>query len=203
MSYPGNPPPFPGNPQDGPYQPGPYPPPVAGPPPLSAPPLSGAPYSGPPGYPTAGYPTSGYPMSGVPAAPKRPAGTLILAALTAVFFLAAVVFTTLYITKSSAYNKQVATVRQRDRTIAADQSMIDNLRQQLRSTKDQLDDAQQKQSGTQNQLDEITKEKNVISNCLNLYDKVVTALLKNDKNTFNATFNSMKTACDEASRYVN
>jgi hypothetical protein len=172
--------------------------PMSGPP-LSAPPLSGMPYSGPP---APGMPGYGYPTSALPAPPRRSPAMLVLAGLTALFFLIAVVFTTLYITKSGSYNRQVSLVSQRNKTISDGTAQINDLKSQLQSTKDQLNDAQQRQSGTQNQLDEITKEKQVIANCLNLYQKVVTALLNNDKTTFNANFNTMKTACDEAAKYV-
>jgi hypothetical protein len=185
MSYPGNPP------GGVPYQP-PAPYPAVGP--QYGPPVSAVPGYGAPGY---------APTTAVPAPPGRNPATLVLAGLTVVFFLLAVVFVTLYVTKNSAYNHQVSLVRQRNTSISEDLKRIDDLEQQLRTTKNQLNDAQQRQSGTQNQLDEITKEKQVISNCLNLYNKVVGALLNNDKNTFNANFSTMKTACDEASKYVN
>jgi hypothetical protein len=185
MTYPGSPPPEPQ-----PFQPG-----AAPVPPYSTPPMSAAPYSGPPGY---GYPTTGLPAT----PPRRGPALVVLAALTAFFFLVSVVFTTLYVTKSSAYNRQVRLVSQRDRTISDEMTQINDLKQQLQSTKDQLNDEQQRQSGTQGQLDEMTKEKQVIANCLNLYQKVVNALLNNDKTTFNANFNTMKSACDEAAKYV-
>jgi hypothetical protein len=203
MSYPGSPPPDPA------YQPGaavpppqftPPPPAFAPTPPYGTAPLSGPPFSGPPVSGPAGF---GYPTTAVPAAPRRSPAVLVLAALTAIFFLVAVLFTTLYVTKNGAYNKQVKLVSQRDKTVSDELTQINDLKTQLQSTKDQLNDAQQRQSGTQNQLDEMTKEKQTIANCLNLYNKVVNALLNNDKNTFNATFPSMKTACDDAAKYVN
>ena len=203
MSYPGMPqpeqPPLPYQPMP-PYPPTAQYPPVA---PLSGPPLVGPPMSGPPlpGPPMSGPPMYA-PVTAMPATGRRTPAVPLLAGLAALFFLVAVVFVTLYVTKSGAYSHQVTLVSQRDKSITDDLQQIDSLKQQLQSTKDQLNDAQQQQSGTQNQLDEVTKEKQVISNCLNLYNKVVEALINNDKNTFNSTFPTMKTACDEASRYV-
>jgi hypothetical protein len=211
MSYPGSPPPEPpyqpGATPVPPFQPGPAPvPPQYGTTPLpgpamSGPPMSGPPLSGPPlsGPPFAGMPPYGYPTTGVPAPAKRSPIVPILAGLAALFFLMTAVFTTLYITKSSSANR---TISLRNKTISSYSTQINDLKTQLQSTKDQLNDAQQRQSGTQNQLDEVAKEKQVISNCLNLYQKVVNALLNNDKATFDANFNDMKSACDEAAKYV-
>jgi hypothetical protein len=196
-------PPYPGpsGAYDG-YPPGSAPTQASGPPTMSGPPAMD-PMSGPPGY---GAPYSGAPYSGAPGyvAPKPKRGALvpILAALTALFFIAAAVMTGLYVSKTGAYDRKVSDLKARDTKISAQSGQIDDLNKQISTMKDQLDQAAQKQSGTQSQLDEQTKEKQVISNCLSLLEQALVYAGKGDQANAQATAKKADQPCEEASKYI-
>lgn len=123
----------------------------------------------------------------------------MLAILSVVFFLAAALATTLYVTKNNAYNSKV---RSSNAQISDDQSRIKDLQTQLQSAKDELSTLQQQQRGTQDQLDEITKEKQVISQCLNLLAQAGAASQAGDRTRANQLATQADQVCSEAEKYL-
>ncbi|HEX6500834.1 MAG TPA: hypothetical protein VF054_17665 [Micromonosporaceae bacterium] len=177
---------------------------VAGYPPVSGagyPPVSGTGYPGAPVMaPTSAMPTLDAP-SGT-AARRRPV-VPVLAALSALFFLATAVLTGLYLSKSSDYTRTKAKVAAQQKTISDQNTKIDNLNSDLQSTKDQLTKTQQDLTGTKNTADELQHEKDVISNCLNLLGEAGAAAERGDRTTYNAKMKEADKVCDEADKYLN
>lgn len=186
----------------------------AGYPPVSGPGYPGAPVSGPgypsvsgPGYPagpvmapTSAMPTLDAPF-GAPAAKRRPL-VPVLAGLAALFFLATVVMTGLYLSKSSDDKRTRAQVAAQQKTISDQGKKIDGLSGDLQSTKDQLSKTQQDLTGTKNTADELQHEKEVISNCLTLLGEAGAAADRGDRTTYNAKMKQADSACNEADKYL-
>src|SRR5207237_8228261 len=107
------PPQYPGQPFGEGYPPGSPAAQPSGPPTMSGPPAMD-PMSGPPGY---GVPYSGVPDYNAPK-PKRGMMVPLLAALTALFFLAAAGMTGPFVAKSGAYDKKVSDLKARDAKIS-------------------------------------------------------------------------------------
>jgi peptidoglycan hydrolase CwlO-like protein len=127
----------------------------------------------------------------------------ILAGLVVLFVIATGVLAGLFVTKNSAYNKQSATLRARNATVASQTKQLGIDKDQLKSLQDQLEDANQKATGTQNQVDELNHEKQVISQCLDLSGQAVDAAGRGDRTTANKLLAQAEPICDEADKYLN
>jgi hypothetical protein len=188
-------------------------PPISAVPETSAMPvLSGPPDQVSPGYGPAygqaafgqpGYGQPAYPPPGYPVPPRRGRAVPVLASLATVLLIAAGVLAALYVTKDSAYRKQVNTVKDRDTTISTQNSKIADLEGQLKTTQDKLKDETQKADGSQNQVTELTHEKQVISQCISLLGQVDAAVNKGDRATAQRLLTQSGPICDEAQRYLN
>jgi outer membrane murein-binding lipoprotein Lpp len=169
----------------------------------SAPPSSGMPYSGPP---MAVQPVSG-PVAGAPLGPSQPGqrkspATAIFASLMVLFLLATAVLAVLYGTRTGDYNDEKKTVAARDTEITGLKADVEKLKADVKRVEGERDTAKRDLGGAQGQADELKRQKQVISNCINLLVEAGQA-----ESAGNAALAQQKNAeadkvCDEAFRYL-
>lgn len=211
----GAPTPQPSPPQSG--QPFGAPAPQSGPPfggPGQQPgPQSGPPFGGPGQQPPFGGPQSAPPFSAPPAAgsPAAPSGgggrKLLVVSLVAVLLLLGVgVMSVLYVTKNSELDKtekQLSSqIAERDTTIGANKTEIEQLQGDLQSMKDKNKELEQNLSGTKSDRDEQARQKRVIGSCLTKLSNALAAAADNDRAAYNRAMKGLDKICDEADKYL-
>jgi hypothetical protein len=168
-----------------PFQPPPPPghgAPDSAPPAYSAPPMQYYGYTGPPTMPAPVVPP-----------PRRAPWLPIVASAAAFFLLVSAIMTVLFITRNSAYNQH--------KRIAAEQQQT--LQDDLKKVEAERDAAKRDLGGAQGQADELTRQKQVISNCLNLLAEAGAAARNGDQATSDAKAKEADPICQEAFRYLN
>ena len=208
----GAPAPQPGQPQPG--QPYGAPAPQSGPPfgapaPQSGPGFGGqGPQSGPPfGGPQSAPPFSTPPASGGPSNGRSGNGKFLAVSLVAVLLLLGVgVMSVLYVTKNNELDKTEkqlsAQIAERDTTIGANKTEIEQLQGDLQSMKDKNKELEQNLSGTKSDRDEQARQKRVIGSCLTKLSNALAAAADNDRAAYNKAMKGLDKICDEADKYL-
>jgi hypothetical protein len=169
-----------------PFQPPPpgYGVPDSAPPAYSAPPIQYHGYSGPPA------------MVAPVAPPDRSPWLSIVASAAAFLLLVSAIMTVLFVTRNVAYQEHKRTAQTLD-------SENRKLREDLKKAETERDLAKRDLGGAQGQADELTRQKQVISNCLNLLAEAGTAARNGDQPTSDAKSKEAEPICQEAFRYLN
>ena len=200
--------PQPGQPQPG--QPFGAPAPQSGPP-QSGPPFGGpGPQSGPPfggPGPQSAPPFSTPPALGSPSKQGSGGRKFLVVSLVAVLLLLGVgVMSVLYVTKNNELDKTekqlTAQIAERDTTIGANKTEIEQLQGDLQSMKDKNKELEQNLSGTKSDRDEQARQKRVIGSCLTKLSNALAAAADNDRAAYNRAMKGLDKICDEADKYL-
>lgn len=183
--------------------------PLPGQPAYPADPISGPPFGSPPmsGPPFGSSPMSGPPFGAPPSAARRRANAvLVLAIVAGLLFALSGVMTGLFVAKAGELTDTkrefTGQVADRDTTIAANNSEIERLKRDLEAANDKIADIEQDLTGTKNDRDELARQKQVISNCLNLLGEAGAAANAGDRAAYEKAMKKAGPVCDEADKYL-